>query len=75
MTIAVIQSRAAHAVVYKLVPVIADIVSAHCWGTRAGEEYVRACVHAHWDQAAEMTMGGGFQGPRLREFPELLQME
>jgi hypothetical protein len=69
-------------VVYKLVPVIADIISAHCSGTRAREDFVRACLHGHWDEAAEMIEGmlaepwhlKGYQEPRLQEFLELLQM-
>jgi hypothetical protein len=70
-------------VVYELVPVIADIISAHCSGTRAREEFMRACVHGHWDEAAEMTEGmlaepwhlKGYQEGRLREFLQLLHMD
>jgi hypothetical protein len=70
-------------IIYELVPVIADIISAHCSGTNARKEFVRACVHGHWDEAAEMTEGmlaepwhlKGYQEARLREFRRLLQMD
>jgi len=42
-------------VVYQLAPLIADIISAHCAGTRAREEFVRACVHGDWYEAKEMV--------------------
>jgi len=69
-------------IVYELAPVIADIISAHCPGTGAREEFLRACVHGHWDEAAEMTEGmlaelwhlKGYQEARLREFLELIQV-
>jgi hypothetical protein len=43
---------------------------------------LRACVHGHWDEAAEMTEGmlaepwhlKGYQEARLREFLELIQV-
>ena len=37
-------------VVYELAPVIATIISAHCPGTRAREDFVRACVYADWER-------------------------
>ena len=47
------------------------------------EEFVRACVRGHWDEAAEMIEGmlaepwhlKGYQEARLREFRRLLQMD
>jgi hypothetical protein len=44
-------------VIYKLVPVIADVISAHCSGKHAREDFVRARVHGHWDDAAEIIEG------------------
>jgi hypothetical protein len=44
-------------IVYELAPVIATIISAHCPGTRAREDFVRACVHADWFEAACMVEG------------------
>jgi hypothetical protein len=69
-------------VVYELAPLIATIISAHCPGTRAREDFVRACVHADWSEAACMIEGmlaepwhlRGHQEARLREFLELLQL-
>ncbi len=69
-------------VVYQLAPLIADIISAHCPGTRAREEFVRACVHGEWYEAKEMVEGmlaepqhlRGHQESRLREFLELVEL-
>jgi hypothetical protein len=69
-------------VAYKLVPVIADIISSHCSGTHARDDFVRACVYGHWDEAAEMIEGmlaepwhlKGYQEARLQEFLDLVQM-
>ena len=69
-------------VVYELAPVIAHIISAHCPGTTAREEFLRACVGGHWNEASEMVQGmlaepwhlKGHQEARLREFLELMQM-
>jgi hypothetical protein len=69
-------------VVYQLAPLIADIISAHCPGTRAREEFVRACVHGDWYEAKEMVEGmlaepqwlRGYQETRLREFLQLVQL-
>jgi hypothetical protein len=44
-------------VVYDLAPVIATIISAHCPGTRARADFVRACVHGDWGEAACMIEG------------------
>jgi hypothetical protein len=68
--------------VYKLVPVIADIIAAHCAGTHAREDFLRACVYGHWDEATEMIEGmlaepwhlKGYQEARLQEFLDLLQI-
>jgi hypothetical protein len=70
-------------IIYELVLVIADVISAHCSGTRAGEEFVRACVHGHWGDAEEMIEGmlaepwhlKGYQEARLRDFQRLLQID
>jgi hypothetical protein len=69
-------------ILYELAPVIADIISAHCPGTRAREDFLQACVHGHWSEAAEMVEGmlaepwhlKGYQEARLREFLQLMQM-
>jgi hypothetical protein len=69
-------------VVYELTPVIAEIISGHCPGTRAREEFVGACVKGDWTEAKEMVQGMlaepwhliGYQENRLREFLELLQL-
>jgi hypothetical protein len=50
---------------------------------RAGEEFVRACVHGHWGDAEEMIEGmlaepwhlKGYQEARLRDFQRLLQID
>ena len=68
--------------VYQLVPVVAEIISAHCRGSRAREEFVHACVHGDWYEAKEMVEGmladpqhlRGHQESRLREFLELMQV-
>jgi hypothetical protein len=43
--------------VLDLAPVIGTIISAHCPGTGAKEEFLRACVHGHWDEATAMVEG------------------
>jgi hypothetical protein len=66
--------------IYELVPVIADVIDAHCPRTSARAEFVRACLHGHWVQARCMVEGmlaepwvlRGYQETRLREFLELL---
>ena len=60
----------------QMVLVIADIIAAHCAGTRAREEFVQACVRAQWAEAQAMVEGMlaepwylvGYQERRLREF-------
>src|SRR5262245_29367581 len=69
-------------VIYDLAPVIADVISAHCQGTRARSDFVRACLLGEWDEAKEMVEGmlaepwhlQGYQENRLREFLELVQV-
>jgi hypothetical protein len=70
-------------VAYELAPVIAEIISAHCPGTRARDEFVHACVYGQWDDAKEKVEGmlaepwhlRGHQETRLREFLELLKLD
>ena len=70
-------------IVYELAPVIADIISSHCPGTRAREEFVQACIRGDWHEAREMVEGmlaepwhlQGYQENRLREFLELVQVK
>jgi hypothetical protein len=65
----------------KLVLVIAEIIAAHCAGTRARNEFVQACLRAQWAEAQAMVEGMlaepwhlvGYQERRLREFLELLR--
>ena len=69
-------------VLYELAPVIADVISAHCQGTSAREDFVRACVSGEWDDAKVMVEGmlaehwhlTGYQEKRLHEFLALLQL-
>ena len=69
--------------IYEFTPVIAAIISGHCPGTRAREEFVSACLHSDWAEAKAMVEGMlaepwyliGYQEDRLREFLELLQVE
>jgi hypothetical protein len=68
--------------VFELAPVIGTIISAHCPGTGASEEFVRACVYGHWDEATAMVEGmltepwhlKGYQESRLREFLQSVQV-
>jgi hypothetical protein len=68
--------------IYDAAPVIAEIISAHCPGTSARDEFLRACVSGDWNDARAMTEGMlaepwlliGHQEARLREFHELLQL-
>ena len=70
-------------IVHELAPTIAAIISGHCPGTGAREEFVKACVKGDWVEAREMVEGMlaepwhliGYQENRLREFLELLQLE
>jgi len=66
----------------ELVPIIADIIGAHCAGTRAREEFIRACLRMDWTEAQAMVQGMlaepwhliGHQESRLRQFLELMQL-
>jgi hypothetical protein len=70
-------------VVYQLTPLIAAIISGHCPGTHAREEFVSACVRGDWAEAKVMVEGMlaepwhliGHQESRLREFLDLLRLE
>ena len=65
----------------EMVPVIGDVIGAHCPGTRARSEFVQACLRAEWSEVQAMIQGMlaepwhliGHQESRLREFLELLQ--
>jgi hypothetical protein len=65
--------------VYELVPVIADVIRAHCPGS-ARADFMQACLHGQWHEARSMVEGmlaepwflRGYQENRLREFLELL---
>ncbi len=67
---------------YELVPIIADIIHAHCPGTNARRLFVRACLSGHWDEAESMVEGmlaepwhlRGYQEKRLGEFLELMKL-
>jgi len=67
---------------YKLLPVIADIIAAHCPGTAARDSFVRACLRGHWEEAEGMIEGmlaepwhlRGYQENRLAEFLELMRL-
>ena len=69
--------------VYELAPTIANIIAAHCPGTRAREEFVHACLGGEWAQTRAMVEGmlaepwhlRGYQESRLREFLELVHLE
>ena len=68
--------------IYDSAPVIAEIISAHCPGTSARDEFVRACISGEWEDVKAMVEGMlaepwlliGHQQARLREFQELLQL-
>lgn len=70
-------------IVFDLAPVIGTTKSAHCPGTGARAEFLRACVHGHWDEvtAAIMVEGTlaepwhlqGYQETRLRQLLEFVQ--
>jgi hypothetical protein len=67
--------------VYELVPVIADVIRAHCPGS-ARADFMQACMHGQWNEARSMVEGmlaepwflRGYQENRLREFLELLSV-
>jgi len=68
---------------YELVPVVADIIAAHCPGTNARQRFVGACLKGSWDEAGTMIEGmlaepwhlRGYQEHRLREFLEIVQVD
>ena len=70
-------------VVYEMAPVIADIIAAHCPGTRARDDFFRACLVGDWEDTRAMIEGmlaepwhlRGYQETRLREFLELVQLQ
>ena len=65
-----------------MVPVIANIIGAHCASTRARDEFVQACLRAGWTEAQAMVQGMlaepwhliGHLESQLGEFLELLQI-
>jgi hypothetical protein len=67
---------------YELVPIIADIIAAHCPGTGARDAFVRVCLMGDWHEAASMVEGmlaepwhlRGYQENRLGEFLELMKL-
>src|SRR5262249_37687833 len=67
---------------YELVPIIADIIHAHCPGTNSPRLFVRACLGGHLVEAASMVEGllaepwhlRGYQENRLGEFLELMKL-
>lgn len=69
--------------VYEIVPVIGAIIGAHCRGTSAQQQFLRACLCADWFEARSMVEGmlaepwllRGRQEARLREFLEMLPAE
>lgn len=69
--------------IYEFTPIIAAIISRHCPGTRAREEFVSACLYSDWAEAHAMVEGMlaepwrliGYQEHRLREFLELAQLK
>jgi hypothetical protein len=69
--------------VYEMAPVIANIIAAHCPGTRAHEDFVRACLSGDWADSKAMVEGmlaepwhlKGYQENRLREFLELVELQ
>jgi hypothetical protein len=68
--------------VYELAPVIGDVIAAHCPRSKAREDFMYACWHGRWGEAAEMVEGmlaepwhlRGYQEARLRQFLELMQL-
>ena len=66
--------------IFDLVPVIADVISAHCPGSAVRDEFMRACIHEDWYEARSLVRGmlaepwmlRGYQEDRLRQFLEML---
>jgi hypothetical protein len=75
-----IERRLKMPLIFALLPVIADIIDAHCRGTKARETFVAACIRGHWNEAEAMVEGmlaepwhlSGYQENRLHEFLQLL---
>jgi hypothetical protein len=65
--------------VYELVPIIGDVIRAHCPGS-ARADFMQACLRGQWHEAKSMVEGmlaepwflRGYQETRLREFLDLL---
>ena len=65
---------------FKLAPVIADVISSHCPASSARERFIRACLSLEWSEARSMIEGmlaepwvlKGAQERRLREFLSLI---
>jgi len=55
---------------YALVPIIADIIHAHCPGTNARCAFVRACLSGQWDEAESMIEGMLAEPWHLRGYQE-----
>lgn len=66
--------------IFKLAPVIADVMSAHCPGTDVRDRFLRGCLSGEWSEIRDMVEGmlaepwllRGYQEIRLREFLDLL---
>jgi hypothetical protein len=66
--------------VFEFVPVIADVISAHCPHSAARRDFMRACISEDWQEAKGMVQGmlaepwllRGYQEDRLREFLKLM---
>jgi hypothetical protein len=66
-----------------MAPIIANIIAAHCPGTRARDEFVEACLGGDWQDTKAMVEGmlaepwhlKGHQETRLREFLELVLLQ
>jgi hypothetical protein len=78
-----LQTRSIVQALYELVPIIANIIAAHCLGTGAREHFVHACLGADWEDTRAMIEGMlaepwhlvGYQERRLREFLELVRLQ
>ena len=68
--------------IFKLAPVIADVISAHCPGADVRERFLRGCISGEWLEIRNMIDGmlaepwllRGYQEIRLREFLDLLPL-
>ena len=43
--------------VFEFVPVIADVISAHCPHSAARRDFMRACISEDWQEAKGMVQG------------------